>query len=95
MTIEASLVLVVQPSEASTMFRKYAQLQKIGVYLFAALCALMLARDAFAMTATLIDCTQSMSYSGLPVWVGTYSVPGYGTFERTFSSWCPATLQVR
>ena len=61
-----------------------------------ALAALVFASTpAFAVTAYLISCEQQMSITGLPIWVGTYEVAGYGIVVYNFRSWCPATIQVR
>jgi len=47
-----------------------------------------------ALVATLLDCQGVTTVTGQFAYQGTYSVPGYGTVTKMFSSWCPATIQV-
>lgn len=52
------------------------------------------AMQANAATAVMINCEMGTSVTGLPVYIGTYQYGG-STFQFTFASWCPATVQVR
>lgn len=49
---------------------------------------------AHAATAWLLDCSMQTSITGQMVYVGTYTVPGWGTTTKAFRNYCPPTIEV-
>lgn len=47
-----------------------------------------------SVTAFLVNCRTATSVTGILVYVGTYQYGGQ-EFEKTFSSWCPSSIQIR
>jgi hypothetical protein len=49
--------------------------------------------DASAATAYLRSCDSATSVTGRFIYVGTYAYGGQ-TFQRTFTSYCPSSVEV-
>jgi hypothetical protein len=61
--------------------------------ILAVLVSLFLLSPAHSATAFLVSCHPEAGVTGRLIYVGTYTYGGR-YFERTFTQWCPSTIEV-
>ena len=54
---------------------------------------MLISFNAMAAQAQLLSCDPSTSVTGRFIYVGTYNYNGQ-IFQRTFTNWCPYTIEV-
>lgn len=62
--------------------------------LIAAIALAVVSTSAYAVRAFLVDCRTGTSVTGRFIYIGTYDYAG-NRFERTFTSYCPPSVEVQ